>query len=589
MFQTKNTDHLKDSLIGKLRLKLFKEITGNDEKIPSVKQAISYIKSMGNIHFPFLEFFTYLLTNAAYSKISQKKLTSSQDLGPLFESLDKYPLTEPALFQVNDFLDEKEVAVWINCHELKEGGHFYEIIICEEFFFPQEVIFYLEVRTSQLHPEPAFVYYDDNAEISTIQRHNDTAVFKNPMIVFGIKLLKYINDKYLGDPIIPVERIVKSKKYKKLRPKFNPPVDKMLDVLINKVMMRESTCSLAEVPMKRIVPHSYDFCFDLPLHYISRLEKYAEKIRKDGLLVYWNGTRFIMSDDYLAYMTLRKLNYQSTNVVILGNQIPDDVEIIKHGGIELFPPVMALPFRGYDALDIEMKEIILGNYIDRLRSIEGATELMTAKCLVLTEDKKTDFIESILEASGFFIEETLIVSYKDCTNLNSLDLNISTIKSVNERIRIVIHRDKDYLQEEKIAGIRNNILKAGAFPFITVGTDIESYYINTAHIHSLYPQISITEIEDMIESVNFKMRDCAIESIKKSNINGMSEDQHKISDVWINDYYQANIEKLRPGKKAYGLLKGMIQKKIKSNPKLIVATKYIKDFTLEKYASIIWP
>ena len=85
------------------------------------------------------------------------------------------------------------------------------------------------------------------------------------------------------------------------------------------------------------------------------------------------------------------------------------------------------------------------------------------------------------------------------------------------------------------------------------------------------------------------MQEAAIKNIcsYQSAKGGLDKETLLYSD--ITNLYHTNVEKFRPGKKSYGLIKQLIQKEIKANPKLVVATEHIKDPILEQYGLKIWP
>jgi len=44
----------------------------------------------------------------------------------------------------------------------------------------------------------------------------------------------------------------------------------------------------------------------------------------------------------------------------------------------------------------------------------------------------------------------------------------------------------------------------------------------------------------------------------------------------------------QPGKKSFGLLMALLQKKLKGNPQIVKSSEYLKDKDLEEYAKSIW-
>ena len=85
--------------------------------------------------------------------------------------------------------------------------------------------------------------------------------------------------------------------------------------------------------------------------------------------------------------------------------------------------------------------------------------------------------------------------------------------------------------------------------FITEGVDIESNFINSAHINSLYPEIIDQIIEEATEE---SRRDSLDRLLKKFAL-------QKKSGIEFIDNYDNNKARYRYGKKVYGLVKSKIQ------------------------------
>ena len=74
----------------------------------------------------------------------------------------------------------------------------------------------------------------------------------------------------------------------------------------------------------------------------------------------------------------------------------------------------------------------------------------TKTCIVLTEDEKTASLRSVIEASGFDMAQTDIISYNGCTSPHNLRPLINTIRGINHRTTIIVHMDRDYHTDEEI-------------------------------------------------------------------------------------------------------------------------------------------
>lgn len=105
----------------------------------------------------------------------------------------------------------------------------------------------------------------------------------------------------------------------------------------------------------------------------------------------------------------------------------------------------------------------------------------------LTEDSKTEYIELLLEANGFDLGDVLIYTYKSSSNLDGALLLVDFIKEIAAGCEVILHRDRDFMTDEEVAIIENKI-NDYAIPFITKGSDIESYFISPQHLAEIFNQ-----------------------------------------------------------------------------------------------------
>jgi hypothetical protein len=340
----------------------------------------------------------------------------------------------------------------------------------------------------------------------------DLIVSKDKIIELCIKILNFISLSYF-DGFVPLTKAkLLSSKYDKSEKAF--PEDKNLNILIKQLIAKEINCSIADIPLSKILPFSYDYCFKVPLILIDEAEKIIKENPENKILLYWNEDRFVMSDDYTVYLAFRKLNYEIIRAVIIGD-VPPDVKIIKIGGQELLPPLISFRKGDYDNLPLPIKDLHLSRYLNRLNTIKRVQDISDCDCVVFSEDSNLEMLEAILVSSGFDIDQTIIYSYKNCTNLDALEFNVASLRKINPGLKIVIHRDRDYMTDDEIKKIENTILKLNAFSFITKGTDIESYFLNIKHIHSIYKNIPIERLKEINKKVFEKLKNDSIQKIKK--------------------------------------------------------------------------
>lgn len=224
------------------------------------------------------------------------------------------------------------------------------------------------------------------------------------------------------------------------------------------------------------------------------------------------------------------------------------------------------------------------------------------KCVIFTEDSGNNNKLSKLffgGVCGFNLDETYVIPYNGKDNLKSAIISIDIVRKDKPNLEYVIfHRDRDIYEgnEDFFQSIQKDISKLNNkikyYLFLTKYYDIESYFINAKHINYLYSQISLEDAEILIKEATEFKRDI---SIRKMCENSQSTKILKINktnlcDILneVNNIYDKDIERYRYGKEVYSYLCGLIQNKIKENPKLIQRSEFIDVSELQNIAKDIW-
>lgn len=230
-------------------------------------------------------------------------------------------------------------------------------------------------------------------------------------------------------------------------------------------------------------------------------------------------------------------------------------------------------------------------------SVQGKFELEmqlkklngSEKCIVLTEDSQTDnLLGLILESSGFKMEETNIVSYEGCSKLASANLFSVFIKEKMPYIRIVVHRDRDYLTDFEISEISAQFKRIDVNFFVTRGTDIESHFLNHKHLNFCHPNISTDEAKHLIEQSMTIMKQKSIDLLRKKELGGSRDPRTSHLNKGIEDIVNANPYRFTYGKGALNALQKLIQKRIAKKSRLLTPSKFLSDPTLSAVAKKIW-
>lgn len=275
-------------------------------------------------------------------------------------------------------------------------------------------------------------------------------------------------------------------------------------------------------------------------------------------------TTFYVEQDSSACTTIRKVTHQDN----------DDLHD-KMGLLPIITPYLK------DIFEKEQKVTELINQVGALQS--------TASCFVLTEDENSDHVMKYFEIHGFNIEKTEFISYRGADQINACIVIADYLANKYPGARVVIHRDRDYLSDEKINEIRTKVIKRGHLLYVTRGVDMEGQYINPSHINSLYPSISISEAEEIIMKSTDETQEDSISRLVDQYFKNEKPEQQAYAKKFreLHQEYEGNKARYRYGKKVFGILKGKLQKKLKRNPDLFRLSDHILDSELSDIAQIV--
>jgi predicted ATPase len=212
------------------------------------------------------------------------------------------------------------------------------------------------------------------------------------------------------------------------------------------------------------------------------------------------------------------------------------------------------------------------------------------KCLILSEDNDTNVLSRVLEASGFNMGETELSSYHGAGNLNAIKVIAKHYLLKKPTLKIIIHRDRDYLTDEKVDEIKKELEAIKCNCYIPNGVDVENEFLNPQHINKLYPSFSVDEISNII----FECTAAAEKDSKDKLINKTFTDKKPEKNAYaqaidqINKDYDSNTQRYRYGKKVLGLVTAKMQHKAKINIDLLRPTEFLRDLVLYQLASHLW-
>ena len=193
--------------------------------------------------------------------------------------------------------------------------------------------------------------------------------------------------------------------------------------------------------------------------------------------------------------------------------------------------------------------------------------------VICTEDARVDrenYLKSILEASGFELEKCKIIPYLGCGKVDSVAFLRQFLKSYMPNIKIIVHRDRDYLDDQEVKKFKESFEKKEIHVWITPGTDVEALFLNEKHIAVQYPKLSESEIKEMLDEVvndpivKRTSLDKLSKHLLKNDAEASDNPRHVSSPVEIveksQQMYSENPERYIHGKKAIGIMKNKLQK-----------------------------
>ncbi|MEM8608413.1 MAG: ATP-binding protein [Myxococcota bacterium] len=104
------------------------------------------------------------------------------------------------------------------------------------------------------------------------------------------------------------------------------------------------------------------------------------------------------------------------------------------------------------------------------------------KVVVLTEDRGTRALDGLLASSGFDPDKTTVLPYYGVTGLKQLRPLVEIIFAQNPKVKLVLHRDRDFLLDAEASAWEAEVRKLRVEPFLTDGVDIESHYLRPAYL-----------------------------------------------------------------------------------------------------------
>ena len=247
----------------------------------------------------------------------------------------------------------------------------------------------------------------------------------------------------------------------------------------------------------------------------------------------------------------------------------------KMGLLPLITPYLEDVYKGQVRIEQLEKEIL--------------EKTKSAKCCVITEDQNNDYLRVLLEANGFPMKDTEVVSYNGKDQIKGALILGKYLKNKHSDMVILVHRDRDYLSDTEVNNLANSFKKNDIHFFCTTGVDAESHFIAREHLTALLPDLDPLVIDAAVTNATQSAEEESVGRYINHTLQG--ERPHN------NDYaghiqkiqrsYASDVKRYRYSKKVLGLLKSTLQRITGSNVRLDVPTIGLVNNELQAVATLI--
>jgi hypothetical protein len=219
------------------------------------------------------------------------------------------------------------------------------------------------------------------------------------------------------------------------------------------------------------------------------------------------------------------------------------------------------------------------------------------KCVVATEDTDQSRLKALLWANDFIEDDTEVASYAGCSKTDAAVVLGRFLRDKTQHLSLVVHRDRDYLDEATAAKFTKALEDAGLNPFLTDLNDIESYFINAAHLQHANPVVDMAKVQAIIDEATLECREESIRAMvnlrttaefQRLRGSGSSPDHGQIAIEAARDYDAAPAA-LRRGDIVLGRIAAKLQAEMKSNPRIFVVSPHLACAALKQVSARIWP
>lgn len=219
------------------------------------------------------------------------------------------------------------------------------------------------------------------------------------------------------------------------------------------------------------------------------------------------------------------------------------------------------------------------------------------RCVVATEDTIKDPLLALLWSNGFVEEDTHVASYTGCTKIDAALVLGTFLGEKAPHVRLVVHRDCDYLGPDAVVRFNEILDRASVLPFVTEFNDIEGYFLNPDHLQALNPSISVERIRELLTQATTETANNSVKAIVDQRTaeafrvrrdGGAAPDHGSIAVQAQTDYTDDPVA-MRRGKAVLGRLQALLQQELGETPRIFFPSQHLRSDRLSAIANQVWP
>jgi hypothetical protein len=155
------------------------------------------------------------------------------------------------------------------------------------------------------------------------------------------------------------------------------------------------------------------------------------------------------------------------------------------------------------------------------------------KAVVLTEDEITKSLENILVSSGFDLAKTAVLPYYGVTNIKQLRPLVKLVQSVNPAAKVIIHRDRDFLEPAEVDSWKSEVRSLKCEPFVTKGRDIEAYFLDEEFLIEANPNLPPNDLQVARQNVFLSAKPQLVADFVNSRIDHLRKNGKPVNNGQI--------------------------------------------------------